>query len=393
MEFTGNYILNIKFGDTTVPLSHQMIQELTITQDMDRFLPTFKLVVKDATGLMGEILPFDKNQNKVSIEIARSDNPEDLNEFKFTVGRRETSFDRSYSIQGILDVDNLVEARKIRALTGNIKSNLETLAEDELGIDAENMEVGASLNYSKTILQPNWNNAKLLDYVRENIAGKNNEAGYFCFIKNVKGKKIFVFRSISELSSDPSKYNLMVSHEVHKDFFPILDYKVFDSSKLIIHLGAKYQDYAYFDYTAGSYKIERATIDDYLSLAGCHLIDDDESQDGVILRRLGRSNSFTSDFKGRVKTSFYGRVSELISMWAATWGLQNISPGDIVKVIFGEAFARGDLFLYQHSGFWMVKRVVHILSSSFLTNLLLVRSGIDTDIETTLAKAQYYKKR
>ena len=67
-------------------------------------------------------------------------------------------------------------------------------------------------------------------------------------------------------------------------------------------------------------------------------------------------------------------------------------PGDIVKVVFNEAFASGDFFLYQHSGFWLVKRVVHVLTSSFMSNILLTRNGIDSSIENTLVEAVHQKR-
>jgi len=392
MDLVGNYTLNVKFGGITVPLSHQMVRELTIAQDIDRFLPTFKLVVKDATGLLGEYIPFDRNLNKVSIEIARGTSQDNLNEFEFTVSRRRTNSERDYVIQGILDVNNLVETRKTRALTGNVRSNLETIAKDELGIDEQNIDIGLSLDYDKTLLQPAWTNAKFFNYIKRNLLGRNSEAGYYCFIKNIQGKRILVFKSIDELFSIKAKYNLLVSHKQHEDFYPVLDYKVYDDSQLVANFGAKYQTYEYFDYATGVNKTARITTDEYPSLTEQYLIDDDRNTDSVIFSDLGRSNDFTSDFKGRVKNNFYRRMTEPIHMWAATWGLESISPGDIVNVLFGEAFLGGDLSMYQHSGFWMVKRVVHIVSSSFLTNLLLTRSGVDTDTDTTLMNAQNYKK-
>jgi len=54
----------------------------------------------------------------------------------------------------------------------------------------------------------------------------------------------------------------------------------------------------------------------------------------------------------------------------------------------GEVLVRGQLFLYQHSGLWLVKRVVHLIGDSFQTRLLLTRCGIDTDILTSLIEAE-----
>jgi len=391
MFYVGNYYINLKFGDTIIPLSPTMIEELTITQDIDRFLPTFKLGVKDATGLLGEIAPFDKNLNSVSLEIARNVSIDDLNEFRFRVDRRNAISNKEYVVQGVLDVDGLFDPQRTRALTGSIKSNLESIAEDEL--DISSTEVGASLNYEKTIVQPNWSNARFLRYLKKNLIGRDNEAGYYCFIKNVQGEPIFVFKSIDELFVSPVHYNFIVGHKEYKDFYPVNEFKVFDDSKLVVGLAAKTQSYSYFDYATGEYVSRSISIDDYPSLVEHHLLDDDDSTSGITLSKLGRSNSFTEDFDGRVRGDYYERITGLISMWISTWGLENISPGEIVKVIFGEAMERGKLFIYQHSGYWMVKRVVHILTTSFITNLLLVRSGVDTDIETTLMEAQNQKRK
>ena len=79
-------------------------------------------------------------------------------------------------------------------------------------------------------------------------------------------------------------------------------------------------------------------------------------------------------------------------MWISTWGTENIAPGDIVKMVFSEAFASGDFYLYQHSGYWLVKRVVHSLTTTFMTNILLTRNGIDSSVANTLLVAERYKK-
>lgn len=392
MFVIGNYTINLKFGDTVVPVTPSMIQEITVTQDLDRLLPTFKLVVKDATGLLGEIVPFDKGQNIITLGVSRGSNADDLNEFKFLVDRRSTASNKDYAIQGVLDVPGLLDPEWTRALTGNVKTNLETICEDEFNIS--DTEIGLSLNYNKTLVQPGWNNAKFLVYLRKNLVGRNSEAGYYCFIKNVRGEPIFVFRSIDEIFTSPVKYNLIVGHKEYKDYFPVNEFKIFDDSQIITSLAAKIQNYSYFNYSTGQYVSRSIGIDEYPSLSQQHLVDDDNVIEGSWFTGLGRSNDFTTNFDGRMRNSYYKGVTGFINMWASTWGLENASPGDIVKVVFSEALSGGgDLFLYQHSGYWMVKRVVHIFTSSFMTNFLLVRSGIDTDIENSLVEAQNQKRR
>ncbi len=389
MFLVGNYQINIKFGDTIVPIQPSMIQELTITQDIDRLLPTFKLAIKDSTGLLGEVTPFDRDLNVVTIEIARTENPDKMNEFVFYVDRRETNFDKEYVVMGTLKVDGLLDPSRIRNITGNVKSTIEGISTDELGISST--EVGASLNYDNFLLQPNWTNAKFLRYLKEYLLGKNEEAGYFCFIKNTVGKPTFVFKSVDELVETAARYKFLVGHKPLEDHYPVIDYKVFDNSQLIGIFGTKIQCYCYFDYETGTHKIVYADLDGYPSLTEQHLIEDDSIISGVPLVE-GRSNQFTSNFKGRVKTNYYDRITGLINMWISTWGIENVAPGDIVRVLFSESLERGQLFLYQHSGYWLVKRVVHVITNSFMTQILLTRNGIDTTIETTLKQADSYKK-
>ena len=65
MLIIGNYILNLKFGGMDVPLSPQMMESIAVTMDADRLMPTFRITARDATGILGEILPYDKNLNKL----------------------------------------------------------------------------------------------------------------------------------------------------------------------------------------------------------------------------------------------------------------------------------------------------------------------------------------
>jgi hypothetical protein len=388
---SGNYILNIKIGDVIIPIEPQKIEEFTITQDIDRLLPVFRLRVADPTNALAHVIPFDKISNSIGLEIARGSSYDNLNEFKFVVKRRQCLEDNKYEIAGILDVDGLLSPERCRSLTGNLKTSLEDIASEELEIT--DLEVGTSLNYDKIVLQPHWTNAKLLGYLTKNVIGIGNEAGYHCFIKNVKGKTTFVFKSLNEMYLTPIKYKFIVGPDTFQNHYPILAHRIYDNSGLITDYGAKSQTYNYFDYDTGKYVNNSISVDDFQpSLTKYLLINDDDTCDRTPYSHLGRSNRFTSDFEGRVRNNYYNRLGQLINMWASTYGLENIAPGDIVQVIFGEMLHRKDLFIYQHSGLWMVKRVVHLVGQSFLTNLLLVRSGIDTEMDTSLMKASAERK-
>jgi len=389
MDVIGNYHLVVKFGNTIVPIQSSLIEELTITQDIDRLLPTFKMVLKDATGLLCDVIPFDRDLNNISIEIARNVGADKLNEFNFIVDRREVISNREYAIQGTLNVEGLLDPSRIRTLSGNVKTNLEEISDSELGI--VDTEIGVSLSYDKKLVQPNWTNAQLFRYLKANLIGKNNEAGYRCFIKNTVGKQVLVFKSINELVSSQDIRYFMVGYRQHENFYPVFEYRVFDNSQIIGNFGTKIQRYKYFDYSTGSWMNGSVNIEDYPSLVEQHLVENDSSIGGVSIFE-GRSNDFSSNFKGRIKNNYYDRLTGMINMWIATWGIENIVPGDLTKVAFSEALEGSQMFLFQHSGYWMVKRVVHIIGSSFMSNILLTRSGIDTSIENTLLNAEHFKR-
>lgn len=386
MQVVGNYSLNIEIGGIVTTIPPQMIRELTITEDMERLLPTFTMTLKDATKILSDVTPYDKSANEVRIEFARGIDATELNTYDFKVKQRSSQSPAElYSVTGMLDIPEVIDQYRNRAMTGNVKTNIETkIASEGMGISST--EVGSSLNFEKTILQPNWTDAKLLRYLRRNLVGRNSEGGYYTFVKVERGQKTFVMKSLNEMLPTHVKYRFIVGHRGHQEFYPVSEYRVFDNSSFLADLGGQTQSYSYFDWDTGTYVSKEISIADCPALSEFFLIDQDNTSDSALYTATGRSNGFTTDFDGRVRNDFYRRVNANVAMWISTWGIENASPGDIVQVVFSEALERGDLFLYQHTGLWMVKRVVHIIGPSFMTNLELVRCGIDTDIGTTLLK-------
>lgn len=390
MNITGNYDLEIKIGDNIIPVQPQMIEELTISQDMERLVPTFTLRVKDSTNLLANIVPYDKQSNNITITFSRSGLFDRRNEFNFSVKRRRALSDRTYEVDGILTTEGLFSPYRNRALTGNLKSSLETVCSDELKL--EDTEIGDSLSYVKTVLQPYWTNARLLRYLRNRVEGSGGETCYYCFIKNYRGDPILVFKSLEEILLSEVSFNFIIGAKPFENFFPVSEYRIYDNSQLRAFFTARTANYNYFDYETGAYTSSSSiTVDDCPSLSEYYLVDNEDTTKACI-PYLGRSNDFTSDFNGRIGQCFYGELTNSVSMWISTWGIEDVVPGNIVLVVFAEAMMRGNLFVYQHSGFWMVKRVVHLLGNSFMTNLLLVRCGIDTDIETSLSSAKEVRK-
>lgn len=391
MNFTGNYTLNVTIGGKTVPVFPQMIQELTVTLDIDRLLPSFKMILHDATHILSEIAPYDKTANVIGLEFTRSDDLTNLNLFEFDVKRRKILNGDTYEVEGLLRVPTLLTKQRSRVFTGNLKSKLESVVNDDLGI--KETEIGSSLSFEKTFVQPNWTDAMMFMYLKDNLIGNDSEAGYYCFIKNVRGYQVLTFKSIEELFASPVAANFIVGYKPYEDFIPITDHRIYDNSQLLADFGASKQEYSYWDYENGTCVTSSVNLTDCPSLSEFYLVDSDRETDSLTLMGAGRSNEFSSNFQGRIRNMFYRKNTEAIHMWASTWGMENLSPGDLVKVIFSDAMGHGEMFgAYQNSGYWMVKRVVHILGSTFMSNLLLARCGVDTESGTTLQESTLRKK-
>jgi len=390
VNFSGNYTLNVTIGGRTVPVYPQMIQEMTVTLDIDRLLPTFKMVLHDATHILSEIAPYDKTANVVGLEFTRSQDLSNLNLFEFDVKRRRVLNGDTYEVEGLLRVPTLLTKQRSRVFSGDLKSKLESVVDEDLGI--KDTEVGSSLSIDKTFVQPSWTDARMFSYLKDNLLGNDGEAGYYCFIKNVRGRQVFTFKSIDELFAGTVAANLIVGYKAYEDFIPVSDHRIYDNSQLLADFGAAEQEYSYWDYTNGTCVTSSVSLSDCPALAEFYLVDSDRETDSLTLMGAGRSNDFSSNFQGRIKNMFFRKNTEAIHMWAGTWGLENVSPGDLVKVVFSEAMGHGEMFVYQNSGYWMVKRVVHILGSTFMSNLLLTRCGIDTENSTTLQEATLRKR-
>jgi len=388
------YHLIVKFGEDVLPLTPSVLQELTIIQDMNKFLPEFRMKIVDSTGVLTHVSPFDKNMSSVYIELAEDTESDYKNRFNFAVYNRKpsspiTSIQGTYEIDGLLDVPGLFSPDRIRCLTGNISTNLETIAEDELAIS--NMEVSTSLAYAKNIVQPRWSNIQLLRYLKENLIGKTSEYGFKCFVKCYLGKTYFVFKSLPEFVTTQAVYKFMLNDVVYEDRLPILSYYIYDYYKIHEIFASKKQSYGYFSYGTSEFISGEEDVQDYESLSDYYLIDENDSEGSNCITNTGRSNDFTSNFAGHVKGSFGNRLMNLVKMWITTNGLPNVVPGNIVQVFFPHGIDTESVYSFQYSGYWMVERVVHSMGSTFLTKLLLTRNGLDTDKSCTLVKSSKRK--
>ena len=385
IELQGNYYLNLNIGGADLPISPGSIKELTITQDIDRLLPTFRMALNDATGNLGNLVPYDSLLNKVRIDIARFD-PGNINVFNFSVKRRLYGDDSTYEVVGTLNTPDLIKPSHYRALPGNIRSTIQTIA-GEMGIPVKNTEIDPSLDYDKVILQPGWTNGKLLTYLKNNAEGKLKEGGYYAFIKNVHGAPTLVFKSVNALYGTPIKHKLIVGPYETLDLLPVISYEVRNDSAKINDFAGEVLVYGYFDYDTGKQVESSISIDEAPAITPNFLVNRGDISQMSLNTATGRSNGFTETFDGMHRNAYYSKLGASVHMWATTWGSEHIAPGDTVLLVYSESMEQSDFFSFQHSGKWMVKRVVHTIGDTFTTNLLLTRSGIDTQFANSLHPA------
>jgi len=390
----GNYHLIIKFGENVVPLSTSILRELTIIQDFNKMLPEFRLALDDASGLMTHVAPFDRNMSEIEIECAKDYETDDKNVFEFLIYSREPSSTQStpaseYDISGLLDIKKLFTPDTSRGFSGSIKSTLETLAA-ELNVDST--EIDVSLDYEKNILQPSWSNAQLFSYLTSNLSGVGGEYGFKCFVKTEKNKKILVFKSLTQMITDPISYKFFLNDTAYEDQLPIFEYSIFDNYNLYGVFGDRTQSYGYYDYDTSEYVNNSLVVEDFTSLSDFFLIDGSDTLDSSQVTSTGRTNDFHIDFTGKIKNGYGNRLVNLTKMWITTQGLPNAVPGQTVQVFFPHGAKGEDIYSYQYSGYWLVERVAHNFGDAFLTRLLLTRHGLDTDKETSLLPATKKKK-
>lgn len=402
------YFLQISFGDATLNVRADQIDSLLINLDIHELLPSFRLKMPDTASFLSTAFPMGTRMKACTIQLGRGSLIEDTTRFDFDVYRRFPSSDNVFDIEGLLESGNLFAPDLIRSFSGSISASLGDLATDKTyGIGVDGVEISPSLLYDKTLIQPGWNNATFLDYLKRNLIGKIDESGFYCFIKCVGQKKIFVFKALNDFNTTPYKYAFINStnHVVaetatgqgkKKELLnPIMEYKVFDNVKLLTAYGGGTQNYTYFDYENSSFSSGSVGLADLPpSLSDRYLISDD-AQDvkNIAVDDTGRGNAFTLDFKSRALNLFSKKIYNLSRIKIMTLGLEDIYPGDKVKLLFffGERVNIDSSNQFQ--GFWLVERVTHICSTNFFTELTLKRCGIDETVifqefkEYGLAKA------
>ncbi len=390
-ELAGNYLLKVKFGGDDVVLNPSALEEFTIVQDLDRLLPEFRMRLKDTTGDLTHTIPFDKGMSKVSVDLGKSLTEEGFNSFNFNVFRRfpESAFSATgyYEIDGLLDVKNLFSPDPCRAWNANIKNTLQSIAVDEFSVNLADVNISPSLEYKKLILQPRWSNAQLIKYLMANLVGSGGQSAFKCNVNTSSGRLRFMFRPLDELIQQKVKYKFIIADTKYQDYEPVFTWSIYDNYKILGEFAAKQQPYRYFDYETSAFTEVTVEAQDFVSLSDFMLIDGDDVGDGNMIIDNGTSNEFTQDFAGKVKSSYQNRLNNLVMMWIDTVGLEEAHPGDVVLVLFPQGISSGNLYSYQYSGYYLIKRVILTVGDTFRSRLLLTRHGLDTDKSTSLMRA------
>lgn len=391
------YTLQVKFGKTDINITINSLLELIIIQDINKYLPEFRLRVRDITGFFTHLSPSDSEMNNVEIDIGCVDYNGRLvnNNFKFKVyTKRPESLDQTesvvYNIAGLLNVDGLMNPTYSRGFSGKVSNTLKTISSELTNIDK--VRISPSLDYNLNILQPKWTNIQLLNDLKNNLSGEYQEYGYKCNIQTIGSKNIFKFISLTELLNNSISYKFIVNDEFYKDRYPVYKYEIYDYNGIYRNLGLKAQRYGYFDYYTSQYITEEEYIEDYLSLSKYYLVDTGDTQSSNEITTTGRTNDFNGYFGGRVRNEFANKINNLVKMRITTHGLPNIVPGQIVQIFFPQANKTDNLFSFQYAGYWLVENVVHNIGNVFLSQLLLTRSGLDTNRITSMLKARKVKR-
>jgi hypothetical protein len=405
----GPYFLRLEFrrrnASTTATSLHidpSSMMSCEIVHDINRFVPTMRLRLRDASDLLTHVIPFDSRLSTVHVSYGQAGSPtlETTTTEIFDIYRRFPASDNIYEMYGMLSVPGLFSPTHVRGFgKSTITDVINQLAWE---MELNGTEVSGGLNYAKRLVQPTWSNAQFLGWLKDNVEGKGGEYGFYTFMKCVDNKTKLVFTSLREMVSAAPKYTFgpyptKVEDQLSgKVTYPIIQSTIVDSYRALGVLGMRRRVHRHFDYEAGEvvgsvFDVQGndAMSQDYVSLTSHFGIDsDDEPDDNVCYVDTGRSNGFTSDFAGKSIGIYHKGLTNLSKIWILTWGLQDVYPGDIVNVVaVGREGIQGAGFSY--SGLWLVQRVVHSLTQNFLTRLLLTRSGINTSYrDTTLIRTK-----
>jgi len=383
----NNYFLQVQFGQQTIPITPSMIREFTIVQDLNKFLPELRMRLADSTGAFTHLIPFDRNMSEVTVMLGTTGGNAIQQQYIFDIYRRyptsEGILSGEYDAIGLMHLPGLYSPKYSRSFNQNVSDTIDAIGA-ELNVEATN--ISSSLDYTKSLIQPLWTDAQFLQYLCENLKTPDGHSNFRCWFSAEDSINTTLnFMSYDELLQSSVQWQYAWGDQDYENVEAIQTYEIIDNYKYLQVLGTQQQSSTYFNYATGQWVTNIAPLSKVPSLTPFYLVDSNDPVVDQIYLDTGRSNSFTSNFSGKVNSIYETRIHSLTKLWIVGQGNFALRPGDIVQV---EAPSDpNNTFQYQYSGFWMVERIVLSFGDTLHMKLLLTRDGITTSSSTTLVPA------
>ena len=395
----GNYYLRVQIGSQDILTNPQSFYALDVVEYIDRMLPAFTITFRDPTGFLTNKLFIDKSYSTMTLVFSNTVDATKSKDMKFRIYRRfpasYTGVANTITMTGLLDVPGLFSPTWQRGWNKKTISSILSQLATEMKIQNKDID---TFTEPISLVQPNWSNATLLRYLASRVINSNRDGGMFAFIdtyaasttnsKWAKGSARLTFKSLNSFLKQPSKYTFQVTKEPPNNVMPIYNFEGVDNFELVNIMGVEKQRYNYFDYDTGKQVDDELVLQDeeFKSLSKYIACDTALSEDGLSQDNCGRTNELVPDFEPVMRGKYFKKVNTLVKQWITTRGVTDIRCGDIIYIASAPPDV-SQMMNYQYTGYWMVERVVHHISSTYMTKLLITRPGIDTDQKTTLLKA------
>lgn len=400
------YQLRFQIGEQDVSLTPSSMNTFEITEYIDRFLPTIYCDLNDSSGLITHLVNHDSRFNTLTVNFSNDSNPDTADgnqtDVTFKLFRRKPESVEGYAntvlFEGILNVENMfnpsVQRGWVNTSIADIIANvLDDTTFDEVNI---NVDVAALVN----LCQPNWSNAQFLNYIAKYLKSDSGECGYLAYtdLPNFKTTR-FNFVPLTALLKQQPKFTYLAAPTTSSSTeYPIFKSSMIDNYDLISHLGVSQQVYGYFDYVKGVYVQNTINITDvdFKSLSTYFAYDVQDNIPGLSQNYLGITDDFVLpiNYDGLARGAYYKKLNSLIKMNIVSIGNNQLSPGDIITVVFPETGDEDNITpknatiaSYQYSGNWLVERIKHQFGATYTNEILLTRPGFDSDLSTTFLKA------
>lgn len=389
------------------------IKQMVISQAIDSLLPTFSLTLPSTDHQYIHLFPFDK-QERITIELGYSPfDTSSVTSYEFITTQRISKIlgDENVGCNGILDIVGLYDKIQTRAFKGTISDTIyKVISELKVGSSDTNfprtpilVDVSSSLDYQKSLLQCNSNNATFLESLSRLVEGKAGEMGFLCYFYCKNNKVYFVFRSIEELLKAQVKHKLyfgmstdtQASRETF-EYHQVFAVEILDHLRQIEISYPVNPRYCYFDYDLGQYVYKECPIDDSLFSLTKTIALHKGVTDGIPAIHYGRSNEMAISKKGyfyqRNKRSQLASLLGLSKMKVLCAPLFKALPGDLVLLYFATPFDLDNKHNYQYQGIWLIQKVSHIVTNTLYTELILTRQGLEGNLNTLYTKTSNYKR-